>query len=232
MKRISQFKTPIKITVLLTLQLFSSLYFLKAQVSMGPYSPGRPESNQGNFNITGDWLGTRWIGAYKHEFIYFLRQDQVLGVRIIGQASTDYGYTWRYIQPHLFIYKNGRQASRMEVKWINANQFVVSNIEDGDPNNRNVTISFTRYNSSAAPKNPQKSFPNCIPNGVQDGDEQGVDCGGSSCPPCPTACSYCKGTRQIICGVCNGAGEHYDSYNSRYEDCTACTDGKRPCWNH
>ena len=56
--------------------------------------------------------------------------------------------------------------------------------------------------------------PTCT-DGIQNGDEEGVDCGGSFCPPCPT-CSD---------GVQNGDEEGVDCGGSVCPPCPTCSDG-------
>jgi len=64
---------------------------------------------------------------------------------------------------------------------------------------------------------PPCSQPSCS-DGIQNGDEQGVDCGGSFCPPCgPTpSCND---------GIQNGDEEGVDCGGSNCPPCVSCNDG-------
>ena len=44
---------------------------------------------------------------------------------------------------------------------------------------------------------PGSPTPSCT-DGIQNGQETGVDCGGPSCPPCPTGCTTNSGTLTIV----------------------------------
>ncbi|MEW7280238.1 M43 family zinc metalloprotease [Aquimarina sp. 2201CG1-2-11] len=68
--------------------------------------------------------------------------------------------------------------------------------------------------------------PTCT-DGIQNGDETGVDCGGSSCNPCQTSAAYCDasnaGTGLNITNVSFGQIDHSSSGDNNYVDNTSVT---------
>jgi len=144
-------------------------------------------------NLTDDF-GDGWNGATVEVF-----QDGV-SVGVFGGAFTAGGTDGPYTIPLTdgstidVVQTPGGFPAEEGFTLVDPNGFTVATLTDGAPVNQTFTASCSIPTCVDGIQNGNETgidcggpdCPSCCGNGVQDADETGLDCGGADCPACPT----------------------------------------------
>lgn len=183
---------------------------------------------QNSPSLIGQWQAKSSEFGTFYIFDWTIKANQQCTFRATaGSRYTEVQRTWRYAAPHITLLDNGKQAFKGSIEWLSKDQFLLTIIDDGNPQNQGVQRLYIRQQEQV-PAKEQGAMPTQI-------------------SPSGSTCYACYGTGKADCSSCGGAGGYYDRvpyqrynpttgyYDTDYRDewrhCTAmgCDGGKVKC---
>lgn len=183
---------------------------------------------QNSQSLIGQWQAKSSEFGTFYIFDWTLKSGQRSTLRATaGSRFAEVQRTWRYSPPNIVFLDNGKETLKGSIEWLDKDQFLLTIIDDGNPQNQGVQRLYIRQ------------------------QEQVLDVDKGEMPtqisPTGSTCYACYGTGKADCSLCAGAGGYYDRvpyqqynpatgyYDTEYRDewrtCTAmgCNGGKVAC---
>lgn len=165
-------------------------------------NPSQVEKVQQTFPLAGDWVANvKEYGTYCT--IYFSpKKDGTYSTNFnCGGSTNTASGTWKYNDGRLVQYANsGRTVGKGSIKWINKDYFIITIIDNGNPDYKGVKRHYKRVPKEKSPSS------------------QAADIKQKKCSACSGSgrfyCGGCSPNGDILtCTVCAGYG--YVSINSK-----------------
>lgn len=179
---------------------------------------------QSKQDIVGQWQATSSEFGVYYVIDWTIRSDQQSIVRVtVNNRYGEEQRTWNYTAPYITLSNSGKTTFKGEIEWKDKNQFALTIIDDGNPDNKGVKRYYYRQKEQVLAKET-----GIMPTRVS---------------PSGSTCYACYGTGKADCGLCGGAGGEYvnyprynyntgmTDYDRIWEQCTAmgCNEGKVKC---
>jgi hypothetical protein len=178
--------------------------------------------------IVGQWQATSSEFGVHYIIDWTIRSDQQSIVRVtVNNRYGEEQRTWNYTAPYITLSNSCKTTFKGEIEWKDKNQFTLTIIDDGNPDNKGVKRYYYRQKEQVLAKE----------NGTMP----------TRVSPSGSTCYACYGTGKADCSLCGGASGYYDRipyqrynpttgyYDTEYRDewrtCTAmgCNGGKVKC---
>lgn len=179
-------------------------------------------------DIIGHWQASSYEFGIYYTFDWIIKSNQHCTIRVT--VDSKYGEVqriWQYTPPRIILSDNGKVTFKGEIEWLGKDQFTLTIIEDGNPDNKGVKRYYYRQKEQVLAKETGTMPTRISPSG--------------------STCYACYGTGKADCSLCGGAGGYYDrvpyqrynattgyhdtEYRDEWRTCTAmgCEGGKVKC---